>query len=195
MLPTIVPAENLSLLQQLVRHAIKLHGDYWECGVYNGGTASIIHSLIPEDRNLVLFDSFEGLPPETQYDNFHKKGDFNDVDYERVKDYFSNNNNVKIVKGFIPETFKNFTESKICFVHIDLDLYEGYKKTLEFVWPRLVPGGVIALDDYKTATCLGARKATDEFAEKFNIQILGNYYLVKPINPSDYKRFFREDQK
>jgi hypothetical protein len=177
MLPTIVgPIEKLI---ELVKQTSNLEGDYWECGIYNGGSASAIYEAIPSNRNLILFDSFEGLPQETEHDNFHKKGDFSDVNYENVKAYFSNHNNVTIVKGFIPETFKDFTESKLCFVHLDLDLYEGYKYTLDFVWPRLVSGGIIALDDYAASTCAGAKKATDEFVKLHGLTVIDHYYIIK----------------
>lgn len=186
MLPTIVGPT--SKLIELARQTLSLEGDYWECGVYNGGSASMIHDAIPSDRKLVLFDSFEGLPQETEHDNFHKKGDFNDVDFERVKEYFSTRSNVTIVKGFVPETFSGFTDSKICFLHLDLDLYEGYKYTLEFVWPRLVNGGIIVLDDYNASTCAGARKATDEFVELHGLTVIDNYYIIKtPKSPADWR--------
>lgn len=179
MLPTIVGP--IHVLRQLAAHAATLegNGDFWECGVFEGGSASHIHSVIPRDRKLVLFDSFEGLPQETEHDNFHKKGDFSGPNLDRIIEYFSEYDNVQIVKGWIPETFKDFTDSKLCFVHIDLDLYEGYKSTLEFIWPRMVKGGIIALDDYYAETCLGAKKATDEFVAAHGTVVHGNYYIIK----------------
>ena len=182
MLPTIVgPIEKLI---ELAKQTSNLEGDYWECGVFEGGSASRLLEVIPKDRKLVLFDSFEGLPQETENDNFHKKGDFKHPDggienFERVKNYFSSYQNVTIVKGWIPETFKDFTESKLCFVHLDLYIYEGYKYTLDFVWPRLVSGGIIALDDYAAPTCAGAKKATDEFVELHGLTVIDHYYIIK----------------
>lgn len=180
MLPTIVQPNNIQMLSQIVNHCVALDGDFWECGVYEGGTAALIHSLIPNNRNLFLFDSFEGLPQETEYDNIHKKGDFSaEGMYDRVSTYFLPYNNVNVIKGWIPNSFSNFTESKICFLHLDLDLYEGYKHTLEFVWPRLVSGGIVAMDDYNATTCLGAKKAVDDFVFAHGLSVINNYFLVK----------------
>jgi len=162
--------------------------DIYEFGVYRGETTVLIEHLLYgyqfTYKNLWGFDAFEGLPQETENDNFHKKGDFKHPDggienFERVKNYFSSYENVTIVRGWIPETFKDFTESKLCFVHLDLDLYEGYKYTLDFVWPRLVSGGIIALDDYAAPTCAGAKKATDEFVELHGLTVIDHYYIIK----------------
>ena len=106
MLPTIVSRENLQVLEQLVRQAAQLpRGEFWECGVYQGGTASIIQQLVPT-RTLRLFDSFEGLPRESEWDNQHKQGDFNDVDLTRLQQYFQDKPLVHIHRGWIPQTFQ-----------------------------------------------------------------------------------------
>ena len=49
-------------------------------------------------KNIFLFDSFEGLSEPSQFD-LHKKGKFDDVDYEQIKEYFSQFKNVKINKN------------------------------------------------------------------------------------------------
>ena len=182
-LPSIVSTDRIDQLRMLLNGAVGLPtGEFWECGVYNGGTASIMVDMVPKDRTIKLFDSFEGLPVAHAHDNFHKQGDFNDVNYQGVVDYFANFDNVKINKGFIPDTFLGEEDSVIAFCHLDLDLYEGYKATLEFVWPRLVERGIIVFDDYHAPTCLGARLAVDEFILLHNIKLENinqAYWIVK----------------
>ena len=63
----------------------------------------------------------------------------------------------------IPDTFAGLSDARFCFAHIDLDLYQGVRDSLDFLYPRLSHGGVIVLDDYGFASCPGARKAVDEF--------------------------------
>ena len=181
-LPSIVTLDRIDQLKVLVQEAVKLPvGEFWECGVYNGGTASIISKIVPKDRQIKLFDSFEGLPAAHAHDNFHKQGDFNDVNYQRVVDYFASHDNVEIKKGFVPDTFAGLDNSVIAFCHLDLDLYEGYKATLEFVWPRLVAGGIILFDDYHAPTCLGAKRAVDEFIALYGITLekINKAYWIK----------------
>ena len=48
-------------------------------------------------------------------------------------------------------------------VFIDCDLYSGYLDTLTHCWPRLLPGGIIFLDEYYSLKFPGARIAVDEF--------------------------------
>jgi hypothetical protein len=172
LLPTIVGVDRVDQLKVLVRQTVNLpKGEFWECGVFNGGTASIIANNVPADREIKLFDSFEGLPKTHAYDNFHKQGEFGNANFEMVYNYFKDYNNVKIKKGFVPDTFFGLEDSIIAFCHLDLDLYEGYKATLEFVWPRLVIGGVILFDDYHAATCLGAKQAVDAFVQLHNLKL------------------------
>lgn len=172
MLPTILSKENEKALKIFLSQAVKLPtGEFWECGVYQGGSASYMHTVVPADRQIRLFDSFEGLPEACEHDNYHKAGDFNDVDFQSIANYFSDKPNVEINKGWIPDTFAGKENCTLAFCHVDLDLYEGYLATLNFIWPRMVAGGIVAFDDYQAPTCLGARKAVDEFTSQHNISL------------------------
>ena len=67
--------------------------------------------------------------------------------------------------GWIPQTFAGMENERFRFVHIDVDLFEPTRDSIEFFFPRLVTGGVILLDDHGLTTCPGARKAAlDYFA-------------------------------
>jgi hypothetical protein len=46
---------------------------------------------------------------------------------------------------------------------VDVDLYEATLGSLDFFYPRLVPGGMLVCDDYGFTTCPGATRAVDEF--------------------------------
>ena len=126
-------------------------GEIWECGVYKGGTANAFAGF---NRTLRLFDTFEGMPEVSEYDNFHKKGDFK-AEVPKIE-------NAIIYKGFIPETFKGLEDCKIGFAHIDVDIYQSVKDCIEFIEPRLVKGGIMVFDDYGFRTCKGAKKAVNE---------------------------------
>ena len=66
-------------------------------------------------------------------------------------------------KGWIPARFAEVSDRKFSFVHIDVDLYQPTRDTLDFFYERVSPGGVIVCDDYGSVLCPGARKALDEF--------------------------------
>ena len=48
-------------------------------------------------------------------------------------------------------------------VHVDVDLYQPTRDSIDFFYPRLNPGGLFVCDDYGFTTCPGATKAIDDF--------------------------------
>jgi asparagine synthase (glutamine-hydrolysing) len=52
-------------------------------------------------------------------------------------------------------------ERPVAFVHIDGDWYESVMTCLTRLAPRLVPGGVLVIDDYDAWS--GCRSAVDEY--------------------------------
>lgn len=48
-------------------------------------------------------------------------------------------------------------------VHVDVDLYQPTLDSLEFFFPRLLPGGILVCDDYGSGSYPGARTAMDEY--------------------------------
>lgn len=186
MLPSLVPKNKINSLLKLAKSVENIFGDYWELGVYQGGTASNLIEVIPSSKKLILFDSFEGLPEPCIHDNHHKKGDFADVNLNNIQNYFKKYSNTVIIKGWLPDTLNGFEGSNICFAHIDIDLYEGHKAALEFIWPRLSMGGIIVFDDYDIPTCLGVKKAVDEFILQNNITLHKSDYQYFIISPFKY---------
>jgi len=61
--------------------------------------------------------------------------------------------------GWIPAAFPR-DEARYRFVHVDVDLYQPTRDSLEYFWPRLVPGARMVCDDYNWP---GGKRAVDEF--------------------------------
>ncbi len=135
-------------------------GDMAEVGVYKGGSAKIICE-VKGDKKLFLFDTYEGMPDVDKNVDDHEKGDFNDTDLDRVKQYLSNYQNIEYIKGTFPESLNQVwnTDQKYCFVHLDVDIYKSTLNCLEYFYPRMSPGGIIISHDYKTMDCTGVKKA------------------------------------
>jgi O-methyltransferase len=70
--------------------------------------------------------------------------------------------NVAFHVGFIPDTFAGLELARLAFAHVDVDLYQSALDCIEFVYPRLVPGGILVFDDYGFPSCTRAREATDQ---------------------------------
>ena len=81
----------------------------------------------------------------------------------------------QIVEGDIsktlPEWLEKNPESRFCLINVDVDIYEPTKTILEHCWDRLVPGGVLILDEYATSKWPGETRAWDDFARKNGIAV------------------------
>ena len=69
----------------------------------------------------------------------------------------------------LPVPSENNPALKIALLHIDVDVYEPSKIILELLWDKVVPGGILVLDDYGTVE--GETKAVDEFFSKQKVTI------------------------
>lgn len=163
---SLVSADRCHVLYTLASQALNGTGDYWECGVYKGGTAAMFASILKKARSnkkLFLFDTFEGMPETDAAKDTHLAGDFADTSLESVKAYVDGGAHCEYRKGFIPSTFAGLESSQISFAHVDVDLHKSIIDCLEFIWPRMTLGGFVVFDDYGFPSCPGARKAVDEF--------------------------------
>ena len=161
---TVVPPERAWTIWQMACHAASLEGDFMEAGVFQGGTAKMLRILAERTgKTLHLFDSFEGMEVADADLDRHASGDFSETSLEAVQAFVGAAGFVQFHKGWVPHTFKGLEDRRFCFAHIDLDLYQGVRDSLEFLYPRMPKGGVIISDDYGFASCPGARRAVDEF--------------------------------
>jgi O-methyltransferase len=166
---TLVSPDRCYLLYSLALQALNLHGEFWECGVYKGGTALLLASLIAEKADparrptLRLFDTFEGMPQTDPEKDCHRRGDFADTSVEAVTHHVGYQEFVSFHKGFIPGTFEGLEERVIAFAHVDVDIYNSIADSCQFIYPRTLPGGFVIFDDYGFPTCPGAREAVDDF--------------------------------
>jgi len=165
---TVVPPERIWIIVNTLRNVIKLTGSVCEFGVYKGGTALVISKVITESKikkNLYLYDSFEGMPNFATNNDWHDETWFADTSLEVTASMIENSEflDVRFVKGIIPQTLSIALPEKICFAHIDLDLYVSIIETLHRIYNRIVMGGILLIDDYGEPTCYGARLAVDEF--------------------------------
>ena len=170
---TLVTRDRLWVLKTAFEQTQSLSGEIWEAGVFQGGTALMLKQLIEASStsgtpaDLRLFDTFQGMP-ETRDDlDLHREGDFADTSLDSVRSLVGREDWIHFHPGLVPETFVGLNDRSIRLAHVDLDIYEGILLTCEFVYPKLVPGGMMVFDDYGFWSCPGARLAVDQFfAEK-----------------------------
>lgn len=141
------------------RATSKIPGDIAEVGVYRGGSARLMCEA-RGSRTLYLFDTFEGLPSTDSLDSRFAGGQYASS-FEAVRTYLAAFPRVHIYKGLFPETSGSIMKKRFSFVHLDVDLYQPTRDSLEFFYPRINSGGMFLIHDYLWAD--GVRKAVQEF--------------------------------
>lgn len=152
------------LLHELLKLTAAVDGDTAECGVYRGASSWLICRFLGKSgKRHHLFDSFSGLSAPTAEDgSYWKSGDLRSSE-EEVRTRLKEFDNWTMHRGWIPEKFPEVGGARFSFVHIDVDLYDPTKASLEFFYERTSPGGILLCDDYGFSTCPGATRAVDEF--------------------------------
>lgn len=164
-------------LVQLFRQTAALDGLVAECGCFRGLSSYILCSAIKltqpgfAGQGYRIFDSFEGLSAPQAEDavdaaaadaellrNMTRKGQYA-APLDRVKAALSPFPAIEYFPGWIPNAFPEETGQRYRFVHVDVDIYQPTRDSIEYFYPRLVSGGILVCDDFNWP---GARKAIAE---------------------------------
>lgn len=156
-------ADRKFLLRELLKLVADLPGDTAEAGVYEGASSWLVCDFFRDTSKVhYAIDSFEGLSPPTVVDgSYWRPGDLAAPEHvvrSRLAPF-----EAVLCQGWIPEAFAHVPETRFCFVHVDLDLYEPTLASIQYFYPRLVSGGVLLCDDYGFSSCPGAVRAIDEY--------------------------------
>ncbi|UCH49826.1 MAG: class I SAM-dependent methyltransferase [Betaproteobacteria bacterium] len=183
-------AQRILTLCEAVQYIVEneIEGDIVECGVWRGGSMLAAIKTLQvcgeKDRTCHLFDTFAGMTPPTADDvEFDGKtaaellssSDRNEVDsfwcyapLEGVRALLSttgyNPDRMVFVKGRVEDTLPASMPDRIALLRLDTDWYESTKHELEHLYPKLVSGGVLIVDDY--GHWQGARRAVDEYVRE-----------------------------
>ncbi len=167
-------------LMKAAERAAKLEGDFVECGVDRGGTATCVLNYVGADkfanRNFYLFDTYEGLVAEQLTDEEKQTTRITESRYpnmlEQVRKNFSAYPFVRIVPGAVPHTLPEFKGNKIAYLHIDMNAAYPEVAAFEHFWPMLSPGAPVIFDDYGFPFHAPQKRALDEMARKLGTEIM-----------------------
>jgi O-methyltransferase len=135
-----------------------------EVGVFQGSSARIICEA-KREQPLHLFDTFSGLPqPGARDRRLLKRGQYSSS-LTAVTRLLSGYSGVHLHPGEFPASAIGLEDLRFGFVHLDVDLYASTLASLNFFYPRMVPGGVILTHDYSTLPGV-AQAFTDFLAAK-----------------------------
>lgn len=188
---TMTSMERIKTLLDAVEYInnYKIEGDYVECGTWKGG--SVMGMLLKQldygsvNKDIWIFDTFSGMSNPLEIDK--DCNDQNAVDLlsnsdmlishvwayssfeETSKNILSTgypSEKIHFIKGMVEETVPNTCVEKISLLRLDTDWYESTKIELEYLFPKLVSGGILIIDDY--GHWKGCKQAVDEYFAKIN---------------------------
>ena len=186
---------------ELYKKITGLSGDFVECGVFKGASLirfATFRELLESQnsRKIIGFDMFGSFPRVDRDDDndFIEKFENTSgggIEKKQLEDILKTKGfrNIQLIRGDLTETIDEYLNMnsalRIALLHIDVDVYKPTKYVLERLFPRVVAGGLVVLDDYGMVN--GATEAVDEYLEKNNqgvqIQKLPYYqvpaYIVK----------------
>jgi O-methyltransferase len=200
---TMTSVLRLNALVEAVRYCEQrgVPGAFAECGVWRGGSVLAmiltLQELGVDDRDIHLYDTFEGMTQPTEHDRSATEGDALEAweqaaqEGERAwpemfgEDVFDENSvrdtlvatgypesRIHIVKGPVGNTIPAAAPARLALLRLDTDWYESTRHELDHLYPRLATGGVLIIDDY--GHWEGARRAVDEYFDEHARPLLLN---------------------
>jgi hypothetical protein len=174
---------------EIFKKTIGIPGAVVDCGVFKGTSlltfVKLIEVYCPGDtlKRVIGFDTFKGFPPLSPKDGppnesrGKQTGGWNASDFLPVlkilvgitqKDsMIPRFKRVELVQGDVRQTIpayvKNNPGLRISLLHLDLDLYEPTKVALVHLYPLVVAGGVVLVDEYAMDGFPGESAAFDEY--------------------------------
>ena len=147
--------------------------------------ALTLESLKVRDRDLHLFDTFEGMPRPQEVDvDMHGNSAMPVWEYTQIGEDSSDfcratladvqaamastgydKEKVHFHVGKVEVTIPSAAPDRIALLRLDTDWYESTRHELEHLYPRLSSGGILIIDDY--GHWRGSQKAMDEYTEKY----------------------------
>ena len=172
--------ELYKAVEYIVHSNIK--GDFVECGVWKGGSVMLMALTLRElgvtNRNIYLYDTFEGMSEPTHEDHLLSDSAVNANAmlkkrpvYKCISSLAEVKSNMKstaypfemlhFVKGKVEDTIPGTLPSEIALLRLDTDWYASTMHELHYLYPKVSKQGVVILDDY--GYWAGQKKAVDEY--------------------------------
>jgi hypothetical protein len=186
---TLTGVARLQALIEAVRYCVRrgLDGAFAECGVWRGGSVLAMLLTLEElgsaDREIYLYDTFEGMTAPTERDvsrlsapaveEWERSGgrpyaelfDPELVSEDAVRNILLATGYpehlLRLVRGPVEMTLPGQAPERLALLRLDTDWYESTRHELEHLYPRLIEGGVLIVDDY--GHWEGCRRAVDEY--------------------------------
>jgi len=185
---TLVDLYRCYELWNFARDSNRIEGAILEVGVWRGGTGCLMAQASP-NKIVYLADTFEGVVNAGEHDTRYVGGEHADTSAELVTKLLAGAgvSNTRLLLGMFPAQTAHTVKEPIALLHVDVDVYQSAKDTVEWALPRMPLGARIVFDDYGFFGCEGVTRLVDrlradleEFAFVHNLN--GHAILVRIRN-------------
>ena len=129
--------------------ASSLEGCFVSIGVSFGVTPRLVLEYTSSKKEYWLVDNWDGYDPfRSRVVKAHTVHGGYCSDVDDVREIFGGYDNIRIVQGFAPESLRDIEADKISFLHLDTTDQECESASIEYLWDRIVPGGIIVIDTF-----------------------------------------------
>lgn len=150
----------------------RIRGNAVECGCFLGGVALFMglvrRELGLDGMQIVLFDTFRGAPAGstdivmgTPFVEPCELPSYRETVPRNIESVLGSTQGYRFVEGLVQDTLPVTDTGDLALLRLDTDYYESTAAEFAALYPRLVPGGVLIVDDYGMFE--GSRRATDEY--------------------------------
>ena len=132
-------------------------GEVVEIGCNRGQTSVFLRMVMDRfdaERELHVFDSFEGLPAPGPEDRRNgscllMEGLCRAAPTDVLESFARWDLSPPVIHGgWFSDTLERRLPHAVAFAYLDADFYESTRTSLECVYPRMAPGAIVVLDDY-----------------------------------------------
>lgn len=179
--------ETVYQTYELAKEMQSVDGCFVECGV-GAGAQLMAMTLTFTGKDIIGFDSFEGIPLASEHDDQQPGiGSFQVAEHRLVSSGITAHSvenvlgnfaqleigcpTLRLVKGWFQNTLPKFKPAPIALLRLDGDLYESTLVCLQYLYPMVSVGGIVIIDDYALPGC---RKAVSDYFNGNLPEMIGN---------------------
>ena len=141
-------------------------GSIVEVGAFRGGTSLHLSNCWPH-RKIFACDTFEGFAPLALHPRFDRgvdRSSWCNPDAAAVGALFADRGRRAVVlKGAFPESDRRGEVRDVSFAHIDVDIYESCRRSLDYLAQRATPSALVVVNDFLRQKTAGVRHAVEDF--------------------------------
>ena len=170
----------------LTQEKLLCDGDFVEMGCYKGDTSLMLAEVLKNsNKQLWIYDSFEGLPEKSSSDESVLGKDFKEgelfVTKREVKERFlrAGLRLPVIKKAWFRDLLPEDLPEKIALAFLDGDFYESIRDSLKLVEPKMVEGSLIIVHDYNNPALPGVKKSVDEWLAGRDFEVYQSMAIIK----------------